>query len=686
MIGLSQGVFSALSSEKAWQPMELDDKALKLTGKRIEDLHRLGLYDTESLLAYYPIRYDAMNNMPFENWAEKDKVTFEGEVVKTASTWQYGKRSTTTFEVMAWDRVLKITIFNRPWASSLRLNQVVTINGIYQGKNRVTALSYDTKRLAEHDAVTPIYSVKAGIRQSTVHACIEKVFCAVVNEIQDIVPQSLVTRYRLLRKALALRYIHFPTSMDEVKQAYRTLKYEEFLRFFTSIEVMRQEEIANVFRPPHCFDVSRIREAIARLPYALTPDQKSALDDILRDMSSTVPMYRLLQGDVGCGKTTVAAFAMQACVLAGRQAALLAPTEILARQHLASLALILKDCGIAMDVLYAGLPAKKKRQVIEDIAKGKIQIVVGTHSLIQEDVLFFDLGLVIADEQQRFGVEQRRAFRKKGDYCDFLLMSATPIPRTLSATLYGDMDISTIESMPLGRKVPITKLIKENSFRSVLDDVKKLLVAGRQLYVICVAIDENEEMDVRNVNDTCAALQKAFGEYRCDMLHGRMNSAQKQEAMDRFYRNEVQILVSTTVVEVGMNVVNATGMIIYDAERFGLSQLHQLRGRIQRGNEQGQCWLLTSSKDSKALERLSVLVKTCNGFEISYEDLRLRGPGDILGTKQSGKPDFILGNVVSDTAIINTARADARVIAADPGNLDYAVLLENARASAASRD
>ena len=368
-----------------------------------------------------------------------------------------------------------------------------------------------------------------------------------------------------------------------------------------------------------------------------------------------------------------------AFLIIGYQAALLAPTEILARQHASSLNSILKDTGIRIEVLYSGLPAAVKKQLVEDNAAGKIDILIGTHSILQEDVTFARLGLVAADEQQRFGVEQRRALREKGEQVDFLLMTATPIPRTLASTLFGDMDISTIESMPPGRQDPITVALNENSFRSVLKDVENLLASGRQLYVICAAVDENEAYTARNVHDTAEALAKQFSSYNVGILHGRMNSEQKQEVMQKFADNQLQILVSTTVVEVGMNVVNATGMIIYNADRFGLSQLHQLRGRVQRGSQQGRCWLLSDNQEDTARARLNVLVKSNNGFEISNEDLRLRGPGDILGTRQSGLPDLILGNVVEDTGIIKTARSDALKMISNQENPDYMAMLDSVR-------
>ena len=659
--------------------MDLSDKRLKLTSKRVQILHELGLYTTDDLLMYYPYRYEVITTSAFSDWKIKDKVWFEGEVVQLPRSWRKGRLVTTTFQVRFQEQILTITIFNRPWAKSLNLNQILTIQGVYQGNCKVTAMSYDTKSLVEHAPITPIYSIKDGIRQKTLQTIIHSVLNQLHDEIIDDIPEEFRQAYRLLPLKLAYRCIHIPSSMNEVQAAVRTLKYAEFLRFFTAIQLMRSTEGIRITKKPKIFSSKKIQQAIQSLSFEMTADQRDTLEKILYDMGSTHAMYRLVQGDVGCGKTVVATLALYAAFLSGYQAAMLAPTEILARQHYQSVNEVLAPFGVKTEVLYSALSSAKKNEILKDVASGKIDILIGTHSMIQDSVTFHKLGLTIADEQQRFGVAQRKALKQKGEQVDFLLMSATPIPRTLAASLFGDMDVSTIETMPAGRITPFTTLIKENSFRTVLEDVKRLLISGRQLYVICAAVDENEEYHARNVYDTMESIQKLFPQYKVACLHGRMSTDEKQAIMQAFHDNDIQILVSTTVVEVGVNVVNATGMIIYDADRFGLSQLHQLRGRIQRGSEQGYCWLLTASQDERVLQRLEVLVKSNNGFEISYEDLRLRGPGDILGTRQSGVPDFILGNIVEDTAMINQARKDALKVMESADNPDYHILLETVR-------
>ena len=659
--------------------MDLSDKRLKLTSKRLQILHELGLYTTDDLLMYYPYRYEVITTSAFSDWKIKDKVWFEGEVVQLPRSWRKGRLVTTTFQVRSQEQILTITIFNRPWAKSLNLNQILTIQGVYQGNSKVTAMSYDTKPLAEHASITPIYSIKEGIRQKTLQTIIHSVLNQLQDEIIDDIPDEFRQAYRLLPLKVAYCCIHIPSSMNGVQAAVRTLKYAEFLRFFTAIQLMRSTEGIRIAKKPKIFSSKKIQQAIQSLSFEMTADQRDTLEKILYDLGSTHTMYRLVQGDVGCGKTVVATLALYAAFLSGYQGAMLAPTEILARQHYLSVNEVLAPFGVKTEVLYSALSSAKKNEILKDVASGKIDILIGTHSMIQDTVTFHKLGLTIADEQQRFGVAQRKALKQKGEQVDFLLMSATPIPRTLAASLFGDMDVSTIETMPLGRITPITTLIKENSFRTVLKDVNRLLVSGRQLYVICAAVDENEEYHARNVYDTMKSIQKLFPQYKVACLHGRMSTDEKQAIMQAFHDNDIQILVSTTVVEVGVNVVNATGMIIYDADRFGLSQLHQLRGRIQRGSEQGYCWLLTASQDERVLLRLEVLVKSSNGFEISYEDLRLRGPGDILGTRQSGVPDFILGNIVEDTAMINQARKDALKVMESADNSDYQILLETVK-------
>ena len=419
------------------------------------------------------------------------------------------------------------------------------------------------------------------------------------------------------------------------------------------------------------FDNEEVMDLQKTLAFSLTEDQIKTIEEILADLKSDHIMYRMVQGDVGCGKTLVAAFGMYACVLAHKQAAFLAPTEILAKQHGNNLKKIFHDYEIQVEVLYASLKTQEKKDILERLARNEIDILVGTHALFQEGVEFHDLGMVVADEQHRFGVAQRKKMLEKGDKVDFLLMSATPIPRTLAISLYGDMDVSTIQTLPSGRQKITTKLVHARSMSSILDFVLEKIDEGNQCYVVCPAIEKNEDYEMRNVTDIYQGMQASLGRrYQIGLLHGKMSAQEKDAVMKAFVEGDLQILVSTTVIEVGVDVANANIMVIYDAHRFGLSQIHQLRGRVGRGSQPGYCFLLSDSKDPDSLQRLKVCEKTNDGFVIARYDLALRGPGDILGTRQSGVPGFILGDVIQDANILEVAREDAQALLKhihDPG-------------------
>lgn len=658
--------------------MGLSLKACKIPPKKIEILNQMNLYTSDDLLSYYPFRYEQLELKPYEEWQVKDKVVFEARCITYPKSIRFkGSRTMTKFQVENEDDVFDITLFNRPWVNKMELGQVLTIIGKYEGNRKITAIQYNFKPLCEQLGIQPVYPLKYGLTQKNVQDIMRRCFENSVHEIQNDVPTKYREQYRLLDKKVAYYKIHFPENIQDVTLAIRTLKYEEFLKFHLAIQLIRKQNEKVEYKQGKSFNFDDVFVLANHLPFPLTKDQVKAVNDLLCDLQSDRVMYRLIQGDVGCGKTVVAALGMVACCYAGKQCALLAPTEILAKQHYLSLKDLLRSTSLKIEVLYSALPSSKKKEILEDLKLGKIDILVGTHSLIQPDVEFKDLGFVVADEQHRFGVEQRRKLLDKGDKVDFLLMSATPIPRTLANTLYGDMDITTIETMPAGRKEVKTILIQENSFRSVLKDIVELLNQGRQIYVICSAIEESENFVARNVLEIYENLQKQFEGIACvGVLHGKMSSEEKEEVMNEFKKNHIQILVSTTVIEVGINVVNATCMIIYDAHRFGLSQLHQLRGRVQRGSHQGVCYLLTDTKEPESLERLNVLVKSNNGFEISFEDLRLRGPGDILGTRQSGLPAFLLGNLVEDTKIIETTKHDVQEILDNSTNSENEQLIK----------
>jgi ATP-dependent DNA helicase RecG len=408
------------------------------------------------------------------------------------------------------------------------------------------------------------------------------------------------------------------------------------------------------------FSTEKVNQFIESLPFPLTTAQKRVVDEILIDMSSPYRMNRLLQGDVGSGKTVVAAIALYASICAGFQGALMVPTEILAEQHAASLSAILEPQNVKTALLTSSVKGKKRKEILQQLKDGQIDILIGTHALIQDEVNFNRLGLVITDEQHRFGVEQRRILREKGESPDVLFMTATPIPRTLAITVFGDMDVSVIDEMPAGRKQIETFWVKDKMLDRVLKFINKEVTKGRQAYVICPLIEESEKLDVQNAIDVHSMLHHYFPpEIKVGLMHGRLHATEKDDVMKKFSNNEYQILVSTTVVEVGVNVPNATVMVIYDAERFGLSQLHQLRGRVGRGSDQSYCILIADPKSDVGKERMTIMTETNDGFELSQKDLELRGPGDFFGKKQSGLPEFRVADMVHDFKVLEVARNDA---------------------------
>ncbi|MBR0461124.1 MAG: ATP-dependent DNA helicase RecG [Erysipelotrichaceae bacterium] len=652
--------------------MELSE--LKLTEKRKEICRKLDLKDSDDILRYYPFKYEKYELTHYEDFREGERVVFEGELLSYPSTFRFKRNLTrTTFRVLYEEEEIQVTIFNRPWIKGVGINSRIVVVGKYDGRNKVTATSYFTKDINDVLGITPVYSLKEGIKQNEIVKLIEYTFSKCEDDIKDEIPEDIIRSHGLIDLKTALHSIHKPENEKALKQALARLKYEEFLCFYLSLEALKGVGDREM-KKAKVFDQNQVNSFIDSLPFELTQDQAATVEDILKDMRSSRPMYRLIQGEVGSGKTAVAMIALYANMLAGYQGAIMAPTEILARQHYESFRSAFGD-DVRLGLLHSGAPDMKETK--ERLKNGEIDIIIGTHALFQEDVTFDKLGMVIADEQHRFGVRQRRALKDKGESVDFIIMSATPIPRTLAGSIYGDMDISTIATLPSGRQGCDTYLINKNSIRDIIPDLKKKLEEGRQIYIIASAIEASDNYSGKDASGLYNSLIEVFEPYKIALMHGRLSTEEKAAIMDSFNRNEVQVLVSTTVVEVGVNVKNATVMVIYDADRFGLSQIHQLRGRIQRGSHKGSCYLLSDSKDREVLERLDVLCKTNDGFKISEEDLRLRGPGDILGTRQSGLPAFILGNIFEDTRIIEGARKDAKMITENLDDKDYSTFYDS---------
>lgn len=667
--------FILTNTEKAGQKgdgsMKLE--AIKLTKRRMEILHHMGIDSVEKLLQTYPLRYEIIHPAPASQWQVNDFVAFEGKICRPATVYP-GKnhQSRTVFYVMYDNQEIEIVLFNRPWTSQIKVGLDITVFGICQGKNRVTASSFNFKPIQDQEGMRAVYTLPKEMRQSEMRTIIDKALKAYENpdNFEELVPQRYRQKYKLLDTSRALRWIHQPRNENQLHQAIRTLKYEEFLCFQCALQASQHQVLS---KEPKVFDDNQIQEAINTLPYKLTADQTGAIADILNDLHSDVQMYRMVQGDVGCGKTVVAAMAMKACVLSGMQAALLAPTEILARQHLENLSRF----GLEARLLTSSLPKSEQKEIKSELADGSLLCIVGTHSLFQEGVEFENLGLVIADEQQRFGVRQRRALIEKGNQTDFLMMSATPIPRTYAHFLFGDISLSSIKTMPPNRHPVKTKFVPGLSMKPFLPEVLSGLDTGRQLYVVCPSIEDNPDTDMTSAKTIYEGMCRILSaRYHIGLLHGKMKTEEKEVIMEAFKQKKLDILVSTTVVEVGVDVPDATMMVIYDAHRFGLSTLHQLRGRTARGPVQGNCWLLSNTKDPEARKRLEKLETLLDGFAISEYDLQTRGPGDLLGVRQSGLPAFILGDFEKDPAMMAAALKDAKEILSlqlteDKAMLDY---------------
>lgn len=646
--------------------MELTE--LKLTARRFGLLQKMGITTLEQLLKTYPFRYESHEQLPFDQWQKGDTVGFAGLIASRPAVIRLGKnRTMTRFTVISWNQELQVTVFNRPWLNAFPFGETIHIRGTYNGEGKVTAMQAQKKPLEE--GLVPVYSMTKGMKPADMPAILDKAL-EHLDQLPDLVPPDLRRRYRLLDKDTSYRWIHRPSDEKRLHLAIRTLKYEEFLCFQCAVQ---SESALGQRKTPRMFDQALAEAFLDQFPYDLTADQRQAIEDVWSDQRRDTTMYRLVQGDVGSGKTVVAMAAIRACELSGAQSALMAPTEILARQHLKTL----QSAGIEAKLLVSSLSRKEKQEVLEGLKTGTLSVVVGTHSLFQDPVEFADLGLVVADEQQRFGVSQRRQLLEKGKGADFLMMSATPIPRTYAHFLYGDIALSAVKTMPAGRKPVETRYVRGQSMKPVLKDVLQGLKEGRQCYVVAPAIDENLELDIKGVTSLYEGMVKVLGkDWTIGLLHGRMSAAEKEEVMTRFKAGDIHILVSTTVIEVGIDVAKATMMVIYDAHRFGLSTIHQLRGRCARGPVQGTCWLLSATKDMAAVERLQKLQELRDGFAISEYDLQLRGPGDLLGTRQSGLPAFVLGDFEKDPAIMEAAVQDAAAMLA---RRDWPPLMEYVR-------
>ena len=624
-------------------------------------LGKLNINTIDDLVSHYPYRYDIIKRSDLLNVDEMDKVIIDGKVdgapilirLKGNLNKMNIRLVTTT------GKVVGVSIFNRAYLKkNLGVGTNITVFGKYdKSKNIILASEIRMGLLPKGEKIESVYHGTNGLTSKNISTFINTALMEYGNDITDNLPQSIIEKYDFLNKKTALNIVHNPSTMEKLENARERLKYEELFEFMTKIEYLRikNKKIEDGFSKE--FDNKKIEKFISSLPYSLTDDQNKVLKEILDDLKSKRRMNRLLQGDVGSGKTVISVIALYAAVLSGFQGALMVPTEILATQHYNSITKMLEGTNVNIKLLIGSLSKKEKDLLHKELKEGTIDIIIGTHALFQDEVDYKNLGLVITDEQHRFGVLQRANLKNKGFSPDVLYMSATPIPRTYALTIYGDMDISVIESLPKGRKEIKTYLKNTSEIKDVLKMMYNELKEKHQIYVIAPLIEESETLDLTTVNDLKDKMELAFGShFNIGVVHGKMNAKDKEKIMDDFSKNKINILISTTVIEVGVDVPNTTMIVIFDANRFGLSTLHQLRGRVGRSNLESSC-ILISDTDTK---RLKVMTKTNDGFRISEEDFKIRGHGDLFGTKQSGDMTFKIADVKNDYNILLKAKEDAK--------------------------
>ena len=649
-------------------------RTLKGVGEKTEKLFaKIGVTDMESLLSYYPRNYDAYEEpVEIRSLEEGAVVAISVAVITGVYVNQVRNLQVITTTVADLTGKISVTWFNAPYLrSAVRKGSRFVLRGRVvrkQGKLQMEHPEIFTPAAYEEilHSLQPIYGLTAGLSNKTIVKLIHQVLDE--QKLQaEYLADEYKERYHLADRNFAIPAIHFPKNMQELLAARRRLVFDEFLLFILAVQSLKEktEEAPNAF-PMH--PVWTTEQIIESLPYDLTKAQLNVWHEIERDLSGQALMSRLVQGDVGSGKTILAVLALIMAGCNGYQGALMVPTEVLAKQHYQSVKELLEIHHIPLRpiLLTGSMTAKEKRLAREEIESGKAQIIIGTHALIQEKVIYRNLGLVVTDEQHRFGVKQREMLAEKGRMPHVLVMSATPIPRTLAIIIYGDLDISVVDEMPAHR-LPIKNCVVDESYRpNAYRFMKKEVEAGHQVYIICPMVEENEELELENVTDYTEKLKGILPEFQISCLHGKMKPKEKNEIMEAFADGQIQILVSTTVIEVGINVPNATVMMVENAERFGLAQLHQLRGRVGRGREQSYCIFMSGSKGKETKKRLEVLNQSNDGFYIASEDLKLRGPGDLFGIRQSGVLEFRMGDVFQDSRVLEQAsEAAGRILEED---------------------
>ena len=627
--------------------------------KTLEYLNKLNLYTIQDLIEYYPYRYNIIKVSNIKDIQDGENCTIKGIVDTEPRVSYINKRfNRMTFRVNSDGILLNVTIFNRAfYKTHLKLGRMINIIGKYDKlKNSITASDIKFE-IIRNTKIEPVYHLVNGIKSNNLSNIIKECYNYKI-DIEDYIPNYLIERYNFLNKLQSSYNIHFPSSTDLLKQSKIRTIYEEFFIFMFKMHYLKHKYDLNNKGLKREVSYSDVNNFITSLPFTLTPDQLTSVNDIYNDLTAEYRMNRLVLGDVGSGKTLVAEIAMYINYLSGYQSAMMAPTEILATQHYENMTKLFKDYDIKIGLLVGSMKKSEKNKVCKQLENGEIDFLVGTHALISDNVTFNNLGLVITDEQHRFGVNQRSNLQNKGMLCDVLYLSATPIPRTYALTIYGDMETSIIKTKPSGRKDIITKLVKNKNLKDVLFHMLAEIKDGHQVYVVSPLIEDEEgESDLETVYELKEKFDTAFNnKVNIGILHGKMKPSEKDEIMESFKKGDTKVLISTTVIEVGVDVKNSTMMVIFNAERFGLATLHQLRGRVGRNDLQSYCYLIS---DYEA-ERLKVMEESNDGFYISEQDFKLRGEGDLFGTRQSGDMVFKMGDIRRDFKILNQCKNDAK--------------------------
>ncbi|MDO1605538.1 ATP-dependent DNA helicase RecG [Lactobacillus sp. YT155] len=654
----------------------LNDNVAVLKGvgtRKVEVLQTLGISTIYDLLYYFPFRYEDLMVKSLDDIVDQEKTVLEGTVASDPVVSRFGyKKNRLNVRLLVENESVMVTFFNQPWLKDKFITgEDCQIYGKWD-QNRRSLTGMKVLNLKDNSGdVDSVYSVNKNIRQSTLKALIKQAYDEYQDEIHDFLPQSLIAKYKLVAEKQLVKGMHFPDSVEETDNARRTAIFREFFLFECGMQNIKHQDELSKSGVRIKYDQKVLTEFINSLEFKLTDDQQKVLAEILKNMNNDTHMNRLLQGDVGSGKTIVATIALFAAVTGGYQAALMVPTEILAQQHFDKISAMLAPYQVSVDLLVGSLTAKQRQDKLARIESGKTNIIIGTHSLIQKDVKYKNLGFAVIDEQHRFGVDQRKELRLKGENPDILAMTATPIPRTLAITTYGDMSLSIIKELPKGRLPVETYWLRSNKMDQLYDFVARQLNDNGQVFAVTPLISESEKIDLQNAEAIYENFVQVFGaKYQVALLHGQMNTSQKDEIMQEFKEKKIDILVSTTVIEVGVDIPNANVMVIFDANRFGLSQLHQLRGRVGRGNKQSYCILIADPKNETAIQRMRIMTQSNDGFVLAQKDLELRGQGDLLGNQQSGLPNFKVGNPVTDFNILQAAQLEAQTIFESDPNLN----------------